>query len=144
MTAQPQATSAAFLLTVLGRRVREDIEQALRPTGYTLRHLSALGHLKREPGMSYSELGRRSGVTAQSVQATVRRLEERGAVERRTDPGRGLTAELHLTATGEDLLEAGRNAYARADAVLERVLGEQAHRDLTAALLTALSGYPGR
>ncbi|MFE2638307.1 MarR family winged helix-turn-helix transcriptional regulator [Streptomyces scopuliridis] len=140
MTAQPPPTSTAFLLAALGRQARQDVERALRPTGYTLRHLSALGHLLREPGMSYSELGRRAGITAQSAQATVRQLEERGAVERRTDPGRGRTAELHVTATGQELLRAGRDAYAEVDAVLERVLGKQRRQDLTGLLLSALSG----
>ncbi|WP_371352072.1 hypothetical protein [Streptomyces malaysiensis] len=42
-------------------------------------------------------MGCRAGITAQSAQATVRRLEERGAVERRTEGGRGRTAELHIT-----------------------------------------------
>ncbi|BFO18118.1 hypothetical protein SHKM778_45060 [Streptomyces sp. KM77-8] len=90
--------------------------------------------------MSYSELGRRAGITAQSAQATVRQLEERGAVERRTDPGRGRTAELHVTATGQELLRAGRDAYAEVDAALERALGKQRRQDLTGLLLSALSG----
>ncbi len=67
------------------------------------------------------------------------------AVERRTDPGRGRTAELHVTATGQELLRAGRDAYAEVDAVLERVLGKQRRQDLTGLLLSALSaGSSGR
>ncbi|MEU5109720.1 MarR family transcriptional regulator [Streptomyces sp. NPDC021354] len=58
--------------------MRSDVEHTLKPTDYTLRHLATLGHLRREPGLSYSELGRRAGITAQSAQATVRQLEERG------------------------------------------------------------------
>lgn len=90
--------------------------------------------------MSYSELGRRAGIAAQSAQATVRQLEERGAVERRTDPGRGRTAELHVTETGQELLRAGRDAYAEVDAALECALGKQRCQDLTGLLLSALSG----
>ncbi|MFD8864296.1 MarR family winged helix-turn-helix transcriptional regulator [Streptomyces sp. NPDC059590] len=139
MTVPPQPTSTAFLLTALGRHVRGDVEHTLKPTGYTLRHLATLGHLRREPGLSYSELGRRAGITAQSAQATVRQLEERGAVERRTEAGRGRTAELHITEGGMRLLAAGQDAYAAADAGLQSALGPDARRHLTGLLLQALS-----
>ncbi|MFI1293998.1 MULTISPECIES: MarR family winged helix-turn-helix transcriptional regulator [Streptomyces] len=139
MTVPPQPTSTAFLLATLGRHVRSDVEHTLKPTGYTLRHLSALGHLHREPGLSYSELGRRAGITAQSAQATVRQLEERGAVERRTEAGRGRTAQLHITEGGMRLLAAGQDAYAAADAGLQSALGPDACRHLTGLLLQALS-----
>ncbi|MFI0730599.1 hypothetical protein ACH4S9_16685 [Streptomyces sp. NPDC021225] len=52
MTVPPQPTSTAFLLAALGRHVRGDVEHTLKPTGYTLRHLATLGHLRREPGLS--------------------------------------------------------------------------------------------
>ncbi|MFJ1831787.1 MarR family winged helix-turn-helix transcriptional regulator [Streptomyces sp. NPDC088178] len=143
MTVPPQPTSTAFLLAALGRHVRSDVEHTLKPTGYTLRHLAALGHLRREPGLSYSELGRRAGITAQSAQATVRQLEERGAVERRTEAGRGRTAELHITEGGMRLLAAGQDAYAAADAGLQGALGPDACRHLTGLLLQALSARAG-
>ncbi len=46
MTVPPQPTSTAFLLAALGRHVRSDVEHRLKPTGYTLRRLAALGHLR--------------------------------------------------------------------------------------------------
>lgn len=112
--------TVAFLLMAAGRRLRAEVEAALAADGSSLRHVSALGHLSREPGLSYSELGRRAGVTAQSMQATVRRLEELGAIERRTAPGRGRTADLHVTDTGRRMVEAGHRAVADAE---ERLLG---------------------
>ncbi|MFF1307952.1 MarR family transcriptional regulator [Streptomyces sp. NPDC058307] len=96
---------------------------------------------KREPGISYSELARRAGVTAQSAQATVRQLEQRGAVERRSFPGRGHTAELHITDKGYDLLEAGRRAYASSDKDLSLALDSEQLTALTGLLLTALSAH---
>jgi DNA-binding MarR family transcriptional regulator len=72
------ARHIAVLLLALGRIVREEVERALDVQGLSLRHLSALGHLSREPGLSCSALGRRAGVTAQSMQATVRQLEQAG------------------------------------------------------------------
>lgn len=105
-------TSPVFLLLGLGRIVRERVEQALAAHGMSLRLLSALGHLYRDPGISYSRLARRANLTTQSIQATVAHLEATGAVERRTAPGRGRTAELHVTAVGENLLRLSRGAIA--------------------------------
>ncbi|MBW0105136.1 MarR family winged helix-turn-helix transcriptional regulator [Pseudonocardia sp. KRD291] len=119
------APSPAILLMTLGRRLRGEIELDLAASGLTLRHLSALGHLGREPGRSYSELARRAGVTVQSMQATLRQLEALGAVERRTPPGRGRTAELHPTDSGRRLRAAGLAIVAAADERLVAALPEQ-------------------
>jgi DNA-binding MarR family transcriptional regulator len=111
----PPAPSPAFLIMTMGRRLRAEIERDLTVHGLTLRHLSALGHLRREPGRSYSELARRADITVQSMQATLRQLEALGAVERRSPSGRGRTAELHLTDAGNRLLAAGLDTIAAAD-----------------------------
>lgn len=133
-----QPGTLAFLLMAAGRRIRADVEAALAADGSSLRNVSALGHLSREPGLSYSELGRRAGVTAQSMQATVRRLEELGAIERRTAPGRGRSAELHLTDVGRRLVEAGHRAVADVERRrLGRIPAGQAAQ-LSAALLPLL------
>jgi DNA-binding MarR family transcriptional regulator len=126
--------SSGFLLIALGRKVREEVETGLKPYGLALRHLSALGHLSRDAGLSYSELGRRAGVTAQSMQATLRQLEELRAVERRTPAGRGRTAELHVTGRGAELLATGRTVVTAAE---DRLLADLApdERDQLQALL---------
>lgn len=128
------ALSPAFLVMSLGRIIRDEAERALRAHGSSLRHLSALGHLSRHPGLSYSELGRRAGITAQSMQATLRQLEDRGAVERRSVPGRGRTAQLHVTSAGIEMLRQGEHALRDAD---RRLLGDvraDQHDILAAAL----------
>ena len=92
---------------------------ALNLRGTSLRQLAALGHLKVGPGLSYSELGRRAGVTAQSMQATLNQLEAHGAVERRTPPGRGRIAQLHLTPAGLATLADAETAI---DQISEQVM----------------------
>lgn len=134
-----EPVSAAFLLSGLGRIVREEIETSLRGLDLSLRHLSALGHLSRTPGLSYSELGRRAGVTAQSMQATLRQLESVGAVERITLAGRGRTAELHVTDEGRELLARGREAVGRVDDSLLGDLEPQEKEQLTRLLLRTFS-----
>jgi DNA-binding MarR family transcriptional regulator len=135
---QPPASSPTMLLVLLGRRLRDRLDAELREQGLSLRHMSALGHLAGRPGLSYSELARRAGITVQSMQSTLSQLEATGAIERRTEPGRGRTAELHVTETGTTLLSKGRAVVRAADDHLLSVLGadEQA---LTAMLLRALS-----
>lgn len=112
--------SAAFLMIAIGRRLRERLETILAAEGIAPRHLSVLGHLSRDPGMSYSELARRAAVTPQSMQATVTALEERGAVDKSTDAGRGRTARLYVTGEGLRLLRAGRAAYTELDELVSR------------------------
>jgi DNA-binding MarR family transcriptional regulator len=126
-TAPQPVANAAFLTMTLGRRIREQIERRLREHDISLRHLSALGHLHREPGISYSELARRAHVTAQSMKATLEHLEHRGAVERRTPPGRGHRAELHLTAEGQRLRATGQQAIADANTRLLAALPADSH-----------------
>lgn len=117
----PPSPNAAFLVMALGREIRAEVEAALRRHALTLRHVSALGHLSGCPGLSYSELARRAGVSPQSMQATLGQLERLGAVERRTVPGRGRTAELHLTQNGDRLLALAQRAI---DGANHRLLGD--------------------
>nr|WP_312869059.1 MarR family winged helix-turn-helix transcriptional regulator [Amycolatopsis pithecellobii] len=143
---QPPPASPAMLLVLLGRRLRERMDGALREHGLSLRHLSALGHLAGRPGLSYSELARRAGITVQSMQSTLAQLEVLGAIDRGTEPGRGRTAELHVTRAGEALLAKGREVVQAADEDLLHALGEDQEALTTLLLrgLTAADGSAGR
>jgi DNA-binding MarR family transcriptional regulator len=110
---------------MLGRQVREKTDAELRNQGLSLRHLSALGHLAHQPGLSYSELARRDGITAQSMQSTLLQLQEIGAVERLTAPGRGRTADLQVTESGLALLDRGRAVLRAADQRLLDAIGNE-------------------
>jgi DNA-binding MarR family transcriptional regulator len=135
----PPPLNAAFLLINLGRTLREDVDDALRPLDLSMRHLSALGHLSRQPGLSYSELARRAGITPQSMQATLRQLEQLQAVERVTVAGRGRTAQLHVTPTGLDLLRKGRQVIEDAEETLLAGIPAEQQATFTAALASAFT-----
>ena len=137
--AAPPPLNAAFLLISLGRMVREEVDEALRPLALSMRHLSALGHLSRQPGLSYSELARRAGITPQSMQATLRQLEQLQAVERRTGAGRGRTAQLHVTPAGLELLRQGQQVILAAEGRLMADVPADQQRAFTAALASAFS-----
>lgn len=134
--------SPGFLLMALGRRVREQVEAELRTEGTSLRHLAALGHLSHEPGLSYSELGRRAGVTPQSMQATLLQLEATGAVERRTPTGRGRTAQLHVTTAGTAVLRRSQRTIERVERSHLAGLTPQRREALTDILLELFPTAP--
>jgi DNA-binding MarR family transcriptional regulator len=135
------ASSAVLLLVVAGRTLQRRVDEELAALGLTMRHLGALGHLSHRPDLSYSDLARRARVTAQSMHATVRALEERGAV-RRTLPGHGHAARLVVTEEGRRLLDAVRAAAERLDDELLADLSHEERAALVKALLRAV-GPPG-
>ena len=110
----PVGESVGMRLVGIGRILQRQFEAELAKIGLTLRHLGALGHLSRHPEASYSDLARRSHVTSQSMNATVRALEEAGAVQR-TLPGHGHAARLEVTARGRELLQSASAAATRLD-----------------------------
>ncbi|GAB2643180.1 MarR family winged helix-turn-helix transcriptional regulator [Kribbella swartbergensis] len=139
-TGQPQV-SPALLLMMLGRLLRDRTEAELRRQGLSMRHFSALGHLAHQPGLSYSELARRDGITTQSMQSTLLQLQEMGAVERLTAPGRGRAADLQVTAAGHQLLDRCRAVLNEVDARLRDAIGADQADQLTKATLEALTAF---
>ena len=107
--------SSALALVIAGQRVRSASNEALAEHDLSLRLMAPLGHLTRDPGLSYSELARRSSVTPQSMQATLDRLESMGAVARRTEPGRGRVARLEVTQRGTQLLNTATDVVSAVD-----------------------------
>lgn len=129
------ASSAVLLLVGAGRLLQRRVEEELAGLGLTLRHLGALGHLSHRPDLSYSDLARRAGITTQSMHATVRALEDLGAVSR-TLAGQGHPARLEITDRGRELLDAVRATAQRLDRELLGGLTDEQREVLRAALRT--------
>lgn len=130
------------MLVGAGRLLARRMEDEPAGLGLTLRHLGALGHLVHRPDLSCSDLARRAGVTAQTMHATVRGLEELGAV-RRALAGHGHPARLEVTDRGRELLDAVRAMARRMeDELLADLTGEQ--RDALRVALRALAVPPVR
>jgi DNA-binding MarR family transcriptional regulator len=113
--------SVGLRLVGIGRILQRQYEAELSEIGLTLRHLGALGHISRHPEVSYSDLARRSHVTSQSMNATVKALEEIDAVQRSL-PGHGHAARLEVTAKGHELLQSASAAATRLDGNLAKNL----------------------
>ncbi|MFJ2029754.1 MarR family winged helix-turn-helix transcriptional regulator [Streptosporangium sp. NPDC087985] len=79
------------------------IDDVLRPLDLNLGLWGVLREAARQPGASASELARALFHTPQTLSGLLRRLHERGLVER---TGRGRIVENHLTAAGHDALTA--------------------------------------
>lgn len=134
-------TTVAMLAIVAGRSLQGRYEVELAKVGLSLRHLGALGHLAHQPDLSYSDLARRSRVTSQSMHATVRQLEELGAV-RRTLTGPGHRARLEVTERGRELLDAARQAAYALDAEVTAGLTETERTAVTRVLTAMLEPPP--
>ena len=133
--------TAAMLVIVAGRMLQGRYEAELAESGLTMRHLGALGHLAHQPDLSYSDLARRSRVTSQSMHATVRQLEELGAV-RRTLAGQGHRARLEVTERGQQLLDTARRAAFALDAQLTADIPEADRATFLRVLTTMLGPLP--
>ena len=141
MTGDPQpappqgeslVTSTTMLLIAAGRAAQRRLEAALREYGLTMRHLGALGHLARNPELSYSDLARRVAVTVQSMHSTIATLVDLNAIVV-TTAERGRPAQLRLTERGHELLRTAGALAHDLDGTLP--LGDLDARELRAALL---------
>jgi DNA-binding MarR family transcriptional regulator len=127
-----------FLLKSLHHSLRQTIDQALRKQGVELSfaHLAALFNLHHEPGISGAQLARRAMVSAQTMNAALRALEQDGRIERKAHP-------MSRRADSWSLTQAGLRELVRArkvgSAVFGRMLGA-----LDATEVAAFEKYLGR
>lgn len=61
-------------------------------------------HIKAEPGITISEMARRTGIAKSHVCTQIRKLEERGWVEKRSDASDQRVLRLYLSQSGSDEL----------------------------------------
>ena len=96
------------------------LSAALKDLGISTRKFGLLGHISAEPGISFSELARRSHITVQSAHTAVRMLVDEGLVEDATSHA-GAASDLNVTAKGAGVLA---EAQARLSG-LDRSLADQ-------------------
>lgn len=114
--ASPQV---GYLLKQAQSRLHARMEEALRPLQLTVSHYSCLFHLRQEPGISASELARRTFVTRQSMNVMLQQLVDRELVTRPAQADTGRALPTALTAHGERVLI---EAQALVDDVERRML----------------------
>ncbi|MBD0863774.1 MarR family transcriptional regulator [Gordonia sp. zg691] len=114
---EPPPFSPTIMLLTLSRVWEAELAAALKPLGLTTRKYGLLGHIRGTPGISFSELARRSRITVQSAHAAVSGFVEAGLVDDGTAHA-GSASSLRMTAAGEEILIRAAAEVARLDAEL--------------------------
>jgi DNA-binding MarR family transcriptional regulator len=111
---EPPPFSPTITLLTLSRVWDAALSDALKPLDLTTRKYGLLGHIRRTPDISFSELARRSRITVQSAHAAVKSFVEAGLVDDGTSHA-GSASTLRVTAEGESLLDRAADEVSRLD-----------------------------
>jgi len=114
---EPPPFSAMLALLVVAHAWEAELAAQLRPLGLTPRKYALLGHIKTSPGVSFSELARRSHTSVQSVHVAVKALSADGFVHDGTAQA-GAASTLSVSEAG---LKALRQAHRRRSAIDDRI-----------------------
>lgn len=102
MSELPPFSPTIALLTV-ARVWDAALADELKAMGLTSRKYGLLGHIRGTPGISFSELARRSRITVQSAHTAVAGFVKNGLVDDETAHA-GSASALRVTAAGDALL----------------------------------------
>jgi DNA-binding MarR family transcriptional regulator len=105
---QPQTTTdrPGYLIKRAQAALHVHMTRALHEHGVTLTQFAVLTALSDEPGLSNAELARRAFITPQSMNETLRELEQRILVTRSRHPTHGRILQIELTEEGRTTLQA--------------------------------------
>ncbi len=135
MSDVPPFSPTIMLLTV-SRMWEAALADGLKPLGLTTRQYGLLGHIRAMPGISFSELARRSRIAVQSAHTAVARFVAAGLVDDSTAHA-GAASTLAVTAAGEAVLARAAEVVAELDAEFAA-----RHPDLTDALRAQMRRAP--
>lgn len=101
-----------YMMRMVSSTLSQQLDRTLRRFSLTHAQLAALAQLGLESpeALSGAELGRRAGVTAQSMSTAIASLLERGLVVRAPHPTHGRVLEVRITPAGLELLERAQAA----------------------------------
>ncbi|NKZ09603.1 MarR family transcriptional regulator [Mycolicibacterium septicum DSM 44393] len=137
---EPPPFSPTIALLTISRVWESAFVDALKPLGLTTRKFGLLGHVRGNPGISFSELARRSRITVQSAHAAVASFVAAGLVEDATAHA-GAASTLQVTAAGEALLDQATGVVTELDARLALQYPELTEA-LRACMTRVMSGSP--
>ncbi|MFH8249331.1 MarR family winged helix-turn-helix transcriptional regulator [Microbacterium sp. B2969] len=111
-------TNFTYVIKQVELALRPYIEEACAAAGMTTAQYTALTVLERRPGITSSELARRSFVRAQTMAQTMDPMLEAGLVRRERDPLHARRLLLYLTDKGAAAISQARPGVAE----LERLI----------------------
>ncbi|WP_019137721.1 MarR family winged helix-turn-helix transcriptional regulator [Cellulomonas massiliensis] len=106
------AKELGILLKATQAALHQRMDEALRPLGLTVSQYACLSTLHEEPGITASELARRTFVSRQSMNVLLQGLERQGLVERTQEPGPRRERAADLTPPARRLLARAESAVA--------------------------------
>ncbi len=106
------AQELGILLKATQAALNQRMDEVLRPLGLTVSQYACLSTLHAEPGITGSELARRTFVSRQSMNVLVQGLERHGLVERTQEPGPRRERATLLTRAGDEALAAAQEHVA--------------------------------
>lgn len=114
MTDENPRFSPVIALLAVSAMWEGQLSAVLKDLGITTRKFGLLGHIYADPGISFSELARRSHITVQSAHTAVRSLVDDGLVQDATAHA-GAASDLNVTAKGAQVLQEARRRLAELD-----------------------------
>lgn len=114
------AKELGILLKATQAALHHRMDEALRPLGLTVSQYACLSTLRAQPGITGSELARRTFVSRQSMHVLVQGMERQGLVERAEEPGPRRERAVAPTPAGTAALT---EAESRVAGVTARMLG---------------------
>ena len=133
---------AAFLLAQVGAHAAAGFADRLTPLGLTPAHAGLLRVIAMTSGGSQQEVAAKLGMFPSRLVALIDELQERGLVERSTNPGDRRTHALRLTPDGQHAIDAiGRIAREHQEALLAALTRDE--RDTLATLLRRIARDQG-
>lgn len=121
MTDDKPRFSPVIALLAVSAMWEGQLSAVLKDLGITTRKFGLLGHIYAEPGISFSELARRSHITVQSAHTAVRALVDEGLVQDATAHA-GAASDLNVTPKGSRVLQDARNRLFELDGALSQRL----------------------
>ena len=129
-----------YLITQLERGLRRPFVAAVEEHGLSAAQYTALTVLARLPGITSSELARRSFVRAQTMAETVTALIDGGLARRASDPDHGKQILLYITEAGVDVVRSMRDDVQAIEDRLTSAMTEGQAAQLEALLRIARHG----
>jgi DNA-binding MarR family transcriptional regulator len=123
-----------FVVRSAARHVTQLYDQFLAPVGLHVTQFSILAKLKRRGPLTINALAKDMLMDRTTLSRNVLPLERDGLVKIEASAADGRAKELHLTKAGDKRLQAGREAWAQAQARFENRFGAKRAADFRAML----------
>ena len=123
-----------FMLRSAARHVTQLYDQILTPVGLHVTQFSILAKLKRRGPLTINILAKDMVMDRTTLSRNALPLERDGLIKIEASAADGRAKELHVTKAGEKRLQAGREAWAQAQARFDKGFGAQRAANLRAML----------